>query len=122
MTRILIVEDEMIVAEDIKSTLESLGYSVMGICSTGEDATRTAMEKRPDLILMDVKLNGRMTGIEAAEKIAHLNIPIIFLTAYANEAVLGETNSSRFGYIVKPFEEKNLDNTIKAVLQKYRNA
>src|SRR3989339_342250 len=83
--RILIVEDEAIVANDIKNTLEKLNYSVDGILDTGEDVLNIIKEKKLDLILMDVKLKGKIDGIETAKRIKEFNIPIIYLTAYSEK-------------------------------------
>src|ERR1043165_2125327 len=90
-TNILIVEDESIVAKDIQHSLKKLGYTVVGMCSTGEDAIKAAEETKPDLVLMDIMLKGDMSGIEAAGKIREkFNIPIIYLTAYADERTLSK--------------------------------
>lgn len=120
---ILIVEDESIVAQDIKATLENLGYTVAGIASTGKEAISKAAETKPDLVLMDIKLKGDMDGIEATKKITDQSgMPVVFLTAYANEEILDKAKSSKaFGYIVKPFEENNLNSTIQMVLQKSKD-
>jgi DNA-binding Lrp family transcriptional regulator/CheY-like chemotaxis protein len=120
---ILIVEDEGIVAQDIKATLENMGYGVVGIASTGKDAIEKASQTNPDLVLMDIKLKGDMDGIEATKKISdQTKIPVVFLTAYANEEILEKAKSSKaFGYIVKPFEENNLNSTIQMALQKSKD-
>ena len=82
---ILIVEDESVTALDLKFTLEDLGYEVVGIADTAEDAINLAAELSPDLTIMDIHLKGEMTGIEAAKKISELNLPVIFLTAYYDD-------------------------------------
>jgi CheY-like chemotaxis protein len=88
-SRILVVEDEAIVAMGIKQKLEDLGHQVVDIAYTGEDAVQTALETKPDLILMDIVLKGNVDGIEAAAKIRNqLDIPVIYLTAYSDEEVL----------------------------------
>ena len=85
-SKILVVEDERITAEDIKSGLENAGYKVPALVSTGEDAIDKAGKLRPDLVLMDIKLKGKMDGIEAAGQIKlRYNIPVIYLTAYSDE-------------------------------------
>ncbi len=119
--RILIVEDECLVAGDLQETLELMGYIVIGIATSGEQAVFMAGETRPDLILMDIKLEGEMDGTQAAELIYDLyKIPIIFLTAYSNSFILDQAKkSSPFGYIVKPFEEKELHPTITMALHKH---
>ena len=83
---IMLVEDEIIVAADVKNRLESMGYDVLGIFDTGEEAIQKAGELRPNLILMDIVLKGELDGIDAAQKIRELyDIPIIYLTAYSDE-------------------------------------
>src|SRR5262245_37688362 len=100
---ILIVEDEAVVAVDIASKLGRLGYGVAGTVWRGEDAIALALERRPDLVLMDIRLAGRIDGIEAAERIrAECQVPVIYLTAYADRATLQRAKVTRpFGYILK---------------------
>ncbi|MDJ0697132.1 ATP-binding protein [Mastigocoleus sp. MO_188.B34] len=119
---ILIVEDERIIACDIKDCLEKFGYEVPGITADGEKAIQAAEELNPDLILMDIMLKGKKNGIEAAEEIINrLNIPIIFLTAYSDEYTLKKAkNTQPFGYILKPFEETQLITTIEIAINKHR--
>ncbi len=120
--RILIVEDERIIAEDIKRTLLNFGYNVLGIFSSGEIAIEEVGKLRPDLVLMDIMLEGKMTGIEAAARIKeNFNIPIIYLTAYANENTLQSAKITEpFGYIIKPFEERELHATIEMAFYRYK--
>ena len=120
-TNILIVEDESIVAKDIQHSLKKLGYTVVGMCSTGEDAIRTAEEVKPDLVLMDIMLKGDMSGIEAAGQIREkYNIPIIYLTAYADESTLSKAKVSEpYGYIIKPFKEIDLHTSIEMAIYKH---
>ena len=122
LEKILVVEDEGIVLLHIKKTLERLGYTVSGIAATGEDAIMRAMEDRPDLVLMDVVLRGAADGIDAAEKIRGLfAIPIIYLTAHADETTLQRAKVTEpFGYIVKPFKERDLFISIEFALYKSR--
>jgi two-component system response regulator LytT len=119
---ILITEDESIVAKDIQMSLKKLGYNVVAICNNGDDAIRTAEEHRPDIILMDIMLKGEMSGIEAADQIRkRLNIPIIFLTAYADESTLSKAKITEpYGYIIKPFKEIDLRTTIEMALYKHQ--
>ena len=120
--KILIVEDEIIIAENIKFTLKKFGYDVSGIVSFGEEAVKIARESHPDLVLMDIKLEGKMNGIEAADIIfKEFEIPIIFLTSYGDEntvkqAVLTEP----YGYILKPFEDRMLCATIEMAFYKHQ--
>jgi diguanylate cyclase (GGDEF)-like protein/PAS domain S-box-containing protein len=120
--RILIVEDETIVALDLKNSLHLLGYIVVGTASSGEEAIVKANETRPDLALMDIILKGEMDGIQAADAIrAHLDIPVIFLTACADENSLERAKVTEpFGYLLKPFEERELHGHIEVALYKHR--
>lgn len=120
-SRILIVEDEGIIAKDIQSTLNRSGYSVVGIASSGEEAIKKAMEIHPDLVLMDIVLKGAMDGVEAAEHIRdHFDIPVVYLTAYSDDTTLQRAKITEpFGYILKPFQEKELYTTIEMAIYKH---
>jgi len=120
--RILVVEDESIVALHIKSILESAGYTVSALASSGEEAIQRAADTHPDLVLMDIKLRGPMDGIQAAEQIrTRLNIPVIYLTAFADEATLQRAKITEpFGYLLKPFEEPELQISIEMALYKHQ--
>ncbi|MBD0309598.1 MAG: response regulator, partial [Microcoleus sp. T1-bin1] len=100
--KILIVEDESIIAEDISDSLISLGYRITGMVYSGEEAIEAAAKCRPDLVLMDVNLQGEIDGITAAAEIrARFQIPVVYLTAYADENTLRRVNATKpFGYIV----------------------
>ncbi|MBI3511664.1 MAG: response regulator [Bacteroidetes bacterium] len=121
-TNILIVEDESIVAKDIQMSLRKLGYNVVAICSNGEDAISAAEEHNPDLVLMDIMLKGDMSGIDAAEQIrSRCNVPIIYLTAYADESTLSKAKITEpYGYIIKPFKEIDLRTSIEMALYKHQ--
>ncbi|MCK4250879.1 PAS domain S-box protein [candidate division WOR-3 bacterium] len=121
-TKILIVEDEKIVAVDIKNTLLHLGYAVCGIALSGEDALKQIKETQPALVLMDIVLKGDMDGIETAEHVRHrFNTPVIYLTAYADHKTLERAKITEpFGYIIKPFEEKELYTAIEMALYKHK--
>jgi two-component system cell cycle sensor histidine kinase/response regulator CckA len=118
---ILIVEDESIVALDISNRLQRLGYKVSGIATSGREAVEKAMETAPNLILMDIKLRGEMDGVEAVQEIqTHLDIPAIYLTAYDDEAMLQRAKiTGPHGYLLKPFEERDLHTTIEMALNKH---
>jgi CheY-like chemotaxis protein len=120
--KILVVEDENIVALDIKNRLKKLGYSVPSIASTGEEAIRKAEITSADLVLMDIMLKGDVDGIEAAERIRELyDIPVIYLTAYADEKILERAKLTQpYGYISKPFKEKDLRTNIEMALHKHK--
>ncbi|MEW6530447.1 MAG: PAS domain S-box protein [Thermodesulfobacteriota bacterium] len=116
--RVLVVEDEMIVSEDLAEGLMSLGYEICGAVSRGEDAVKLAETSAPDLVLMDIKLKGEMDGIEAAQLIrARLGTPIIFLTSYADSELVERAKLSEpSGYLIKPFSERELQVTIEMAL------
>jgi PAS domain S-box-containing protein len=113
--RILIVEDQRLIAADLENTLKKLGYVVVGNVPAGEDAIRKSDEARPELVLMDVRLRGEMDGIQAAEIIRdRFNVPVVYLTAYADEeTILRAKKTTPFGYLVKPFNERELRATIE---------
>jgi two-component system, cell cycle sensor histidine kinase and response regulator CckA len=119
--RIVIVEDERIIAEDIRGTLLSYNYEVLKIFSHGEDAIDSIVELNPDLILMDIMLAGEINGIQTAAKITELiDVLVIYLTAYANENILEEAKLTQpYGYLIKPFQERELYATIEMAF--YRN-
>ncbi|HID43340.1 MAG TPA: PAS domain S-box protein [Archaeoglobaceae archaeon] len=121
-TKVLIVEDENIVAMDIKYTLKNLGYTVSGIASSGEEAIKLVEETSPDIVLMDIMLRGEMDGIQAAEIIRSRHyIPVIYLTAYSDSRTLQRAKVTEpFGYILKPFEEKELKTSIEIALYKHK--
>jgi len=116
--RILIVEDEALVAQDIKDTLTDLGYDVVGTVDRGEEAIEATKKHKPDLVLMDIHLKGKMLGTEAADRIREdHSIPVVYLTAYSDDKTLEEAKVTRpFGYILKPFDEKVLKTTIEIAL------
>lgn len=120
--RIMIVEDESLVARDIDNMATSLGYEVCGIASSGEEAVAMAARLRPDLILMDVIIKGGLDGISAAERIWETyRIPLIYVTAYADELTLKRAKiTEAFGYILKPFDERELKVTIEMAFYKSR--
>ncbi len=117
---ILIVEDDYIVAKIIEKSLISLGYAIAGLVATGEDAIAKAESEKPDLILMDIRLQGEMDGIEASEKIRERsNIPVIFLTAFSDQSTFERALvTAPYGYIIKPFSANTLSTTIKIALKK----
>lgn len=119
--KILIVEDEQVVAEDLRRLVTRLGYEVVGTAANAEDALRLVEEKHPQMVLMDIRIQGPIDGIEVAEQIyTEYEIPVSYLTAYADEATLERAKSTLpFGYILKPFEERTVQTTIELAL--YRN-
>lgn len=121
-TRILIVEDDMIIAANISLQLSKLGYEVTGIESRGEDAVNHAIENHPDIILMDIQLKRGMTGIDAAKKIQEKTaIPLIYLTANSDEASFQKAKETKpYAFISKPFNKLNLERTIELVAEKIK--
>jgi len=119
--QILVVEDEGIVAEDIQSMLEGMGYAVPAIAISGEEAVQKTAENQPDLVLMDIMLKGDIDGIEAAEQIrSHSHIPLIYLTAYGDGDTLQRAKITEpYGYILKPFQERELHTVIEIALYKH---
>lgn len=113
-TRILIVEDDMIIAANISLQLSKLGYEVTGIETKGEEAIHHALESKPDIILMDIQLKGDINGIDAAHVInQNLDIPLIFLTANEDDATFQKAKETQpFAFISKPFTKRNLERTI----------
>lgn len=120
-TNVLVVEDESIVSKDIQYSLKKLGYNVVGSAATGEKAVLLAGELQPDIILMDIMLKGDITGIEASTEIKEkFHIPIIFLTAYADENTLAKAKVTEpYAYIIKPFKEIDLHTSIEMALYKH---
>ncbi len=120
-TQILIAEDERIVAEDVKMKLEQVGYAVAGIVNSGEESVKRAAKLKPDLVLMDIVLEGKMDGIEAAAEIlSKLNIPVVYLTAYSDKKTLKRAKVTEpFGFIIKPFESQDLFTNIEMALYRH---
>jgi len=120
--RILIVEDQVVTAENIRDQLGRLGYDVPAIATFGEEALEMAIETQPDLVLMDIQLAGEMDGTDAARQIrANLNIPVVFLTAYADDETLDRAKGSEpYGYVLKPFRIVDLQSTIEVALYKHQ--
>jgi PAS domain S-box-containing protein len=120
--RLLVVEDENIIAMDLKSRLTRLGYVVPALVSSGEEAIQTVEQIRPDLVLMDIVLKGAMDGVQTAEYIrARFDVPVIYLTADLDEEVMQRiTLSEPYGYILKPFEDRELQMAIQIAIYKHR--
>lgn len=119
---ILIVEDEKIIARGIEKRLRALGYHIAGLAATGAEAIRFAAESRPDLILMDINLGAGMDGVEAAELLrVQLDVPIVYLTAFSDNATLQRAKLTEpFGYILKPYDDKDLQSAIEIGLYKHK--
>lgn len=121
--KILIVEDERIIAEDIKRCLLNFDYEVLDIVSNGEDAIVSTSLLKPDLILMDIKIDGEIDGIETAQRILKSHdLPIVYLTANADEVTVARAKETTpYGYLIKPFEEADLFATLQVAYYKYES-
>lgn len=121
--RILIVEDEGLIAYHLKEVLEKNHFKVPSTVASGEDAVKEVYNKNPDLVLMDINLAGEMDGIEAAKRIrADFNIPVVFLTAYGDDQILERAKKAEpYGYILKPFNERELVIIIDIAVHKHKN-
>lgn len=120
--RILLVEDEILTACATRKMLDSIGYDVCAVASSAEDAVARAVELKPDLVLMDIVLRGGADGIEAADEIrTRLSLPVVYLTSCADDATLHRAKiSGPFGYMVKPFRERELHAAIEIALYRHR--
>lgn len=118
---IVVVEDEAIVAMDLRAKLEDLGYAVPGSTHSGEEAIKLVTLIQPDLVLMDIRLSGEMDGVQAAGEIHQsLDIPVVFLTAYADEATLERAKQTEpLGYLLKPVDHKSLQTVVELALHKH---
>jgi len=118
---ILVTEDEIIVRKDIERCLTQLGYNIIATADNGKDAISLALKHKPDICLMDIKIKGDMSGIEAAQEIkSNIDVPVIFLTAFADEDTLSKAKLAEpHGYILKPFKEADIQTAIEMALHKY---
>lgn len=121
-SRILIVEDENITAMELRMHLEEWGYEVIAIASSGDHAIRLAVEQNPDLVLMDINLKGELDGVETAEELqCSLHVPIIYMTAYSDQETLSRARiTAPYGYVLKPFDERELRIVIEMTLYKHK--
>ena len=117
---ILIVEDEIIIANDIKMSLEKFGYHIIDMVRTGEAALKMVKETDPDLVLVDIKLNGKLDGIDITNTIQQdFHVPVIYITAFSNQKTIDKAKlTAPYGYITKPFEDKELFTSIEMALYK----
>jgi DNA-binding NarL/FixJ family response regulator len=118
--KILLIEDEAVVALEVQTRLLQMGYDVAGICNTGEDAIARAVEIKPDILVTDIMLAGKINGIEAARQIrAKYGTAVIYITAYSDDATLRQAASTEpCGYIVKPYDPRTLRATIELAIRK----
>jgi AmiR/NasT family two-component response regulator len=119
--KILIVEDQVVIALNLEQVLNQLGYKVIGITHTGEDSIEFVKKESPDVVLMDIMLAGEIDGISAAEIIRkNFEVPIIYLTAHTDDNSLGRANKTGpYGYIVKPIDERDLYTSIEIALHRF---
>ncbi len=120
--RVLIVEDEMVVATDLQETLVELGYEVLRIANTGQGAIRVSEEEAPDVVLMDIRLRGKIDGIAAANEITRRwRIPVVFVTGSASDELLARAKATgAYGYLIKPFRSQELDATVSVAIHQSR--
>ncbi len=120
--KILVVEDENVVALELKKRLKKLAYQVSSVASSGKEAISKAEGFLPDLVIMDIRLKGDMDGIQAAQIIREkLNIPVLYLTAHSDDETLKRAKQTEpYGYILKPFEEDELRTAIEIALYKHQ--
>ena len=118
MSEILIVDDEAIITMQLEERLTKMGYSVVGMAASGEEAISKAKASNPDLILMDIVMPGKINGIDAAKIITdEMDIPVVFVTSYADDTIIAKAKHVRpYGYIVKPFDELGLKAAIEVAL------
>jgi diguanylate cyclase (GGDEF)-like protein/PAS domain S-box-containing protein len=120
--RLLVVEDDGVVARDVERSLEEMGYEVADVVPKGEWALEAAREHRPDMVLMDIRLAGDMDGVEAGSRILEeLDVPVVYLTAYADDETRSRVrDTTPFGYVVKPFTDRDLRTTVEVALIRHR--
>ncbi|MCK4312779.1 MAG: diguanylate cyclase [Candidatus Cloacimonetes bacterium] len=120
--KILIVEDERLIAKDIQRTLMMIGYEVPNPVKSGKEALKMAKELKPDLVLVDIKLEGNLNGTEITDTIQNkLKIPVIYLTAYSDKQTISDAKvTGPFGYLIKPFDDRELHTTIEMALYKFK--
>jgi PAS domain S-box-containing protein len=118
----MIVEDESLIADDVRDSLERMGYVIDSVCASGKEAVTRAAVNRPDIILMDIVLRDEMDGVAAAEAIrARCNIPVVFLTSYAEEEIFERAkHAGPYGYVIKPFDDRDLRTTIEMALYRHQ--
>ncbi len=118
MSKILVVDDEAIITMQLEERLSAMGYTISGMVATGEEAVERARSVRPDIVLMDIVMPGKMNGIEAAKIITEeMDIPVVFVTSYADDAIIEKAKNVRpYGYIVKPFNELEIKAAIEVAL------
>lgn len=119
--RALIIEDETLIAEELKERLARLGFCVIAAVDTAEEGIAIATRERPDLVLMDIRLKGEKDGVQAAKEIRQqVDVPIVYVTAYSDQrTVAGAKSTEHDGYILKPFHRRDLQSTIEVAMQRH---
>ena len=119
--RALIVEDEILIAEELSERLARMGFKVVGLVDSADDAIQVALAERPDLVLMDIRLKGEKDGIHAATEILRrFRVPVIYLTAYSDRVTLDRAKETQaYGYVLKPFQPRELQVVIELAMHRY---
>jgi DNA-binding response OmpR family regulator len=119
--RALIVEDEILIAEELKARLSLLGFSVIAAVDSGEEGIAIATRERPDLVLMDIRLKGKKDGVQATKEIhEQVDVPIVYLTAYSDRLTVDRARGTEYdGFVLKPFRAGELQSTIEIAMQRH---
>jgi DNA-binding response OmpR family regulator len=119
--RALIVEDEILIAEELRDRLSRLGFSVIAAVDTADEGIAIATQERPDLVLMDIRLKGEKDGVQAAQEIRlQVDVPIVYVTAYSDRLTVDRARGTEHdGYILKPFHRHDLQSTIEVAMQRH---
>jgi DNA-binding response OmpR family regulator len=119
--RVLIVEDETLIAEELRERLSQFGYSVIAAVETADEGIAIATRERPDLVLMDIRLKGEKDGVQAAQEIRQqVDIPIVYVTAYSDRLTVDRARQTEYdAYILKPFHRRELQSTIEVAMQRH---
>ena len=119
--RALIVEDEILIAEELKQRLSLLGFSVIAAVDSAEEGIAIATRERPDLVLLDIRLKGEKDGVQAAKEIRQqVNVPLVYLTAHSDRLTVDRVKETEFdGFLLKPFRERELQTTIEIAMQRH---
>lgn len=119
--RALIVEDEILIAEELKERLSLLGFCVIATVDSAEEGIAIATRERPDLVLMDIRLKGKKDGVQAAEEIhQQLDVPVVYLTAYSDRLTVDRAKRTEYdGFVLKPFRARELQSTIEIAMQRH---
>ena len=118
---VLVVEDDIIICEDIRNSIQRLGIDQVRIATSGEEAIEKVKQSKPDLVFMDIVLRGKLNGIETAEILAKNHIKVIFLSAYSDDTVKERTDALKpLGYLTKPFHSENLKAMLEEAVEKIK--